>query len=146
MSISAASNSAAKPPITCHVLDTVKGAPGASIACTLTLVRPGIVSHAFVARTNNDGRVTSWQAEGENKPSLESVFEDAKTRLASGDEPSERQAMLWSLKLDAGTYFAGDTFWEMVEIRFKTSLADGRAHWHVPVLLSPWSYTTYRGS
>jgi len=43
-----------------------------------------------------------------------------------------------------GAYFAGEGFLDAVPIRF--TVADAAAHYHVPLLCSPWSYTTYRGS
>lgn len=60
-------------------------------------------------------------------------------------------SMVWALRFDAGSYFKGEGFWTEIEIRFKTVVGrDGgeaaTTHWHVPLLLSPWSYTTYRGS
>ena len=47
----------------------------------------------------------------------------------------------------SGDYFAGngqDTFYPFVAVNF--TVAPGQAHYHVPLLLSPYSYTTYRGS
>lgn len=81
---------------------------------------------------------------GDAMPSA--VFGEVKDAGAGADG-----AMVWALRFDAGSYFKGEGFWTEVEIRFKTVVGRGggetaRAHWHVPLLLSPWSYTTYRGS
>ena len=55
--------------------------------------------------------------------------------------------MIWALKFDVGSYFKREGFWEVVEVRFRTKVEKrGREHWHVPLLLSPYAYSTYRGS
>ncbi len=43
-----------------------------------------------------------------------------------------------------GDYFGGAGFLDVVPIRF--SIAEPEGHYHVPLLVTPWSYTTYRGS
>jgi 5-hydroxyisourate hydrolase len=50
----------------------------------------------------------------------------------------------YQLVFRIGAYFAGEGFLDVVPIRFK--IADAAAHYHVPLLCSPWGYTTYRGS
>lgn len=149
-----------KPPITCHVLNTVTGLPASNIAVTLTLVRPYGPSQPLTATTNADGRVTSWTS-ATGGPSLEELFANAHEHQgpgsATGDvavETGEKGPqglgsgeMVWALKFDVGRYFGGEGFWEVVEIRFRTKVeVGGREHWHVPLLLSPYSYSTYRGS
>ena len=53
--------------------------------------------------------------------------------------------MVWSLTFETEPYFGkGKTFWPEVELRFATKMEE--MHYHVPLLLGPWSYTTYRGS
>ena len=52
--------------------------------------------------------------------------------------------MIWSLKIDALRYWGENkTFYPEVEIKF---FVKPGSHYHVPVLLGPWGYTTYRGS
>lgn len=81
-----------------------------------------------------------------------------KDGAGAGEGPKGNE-MVWSLQFDVGEYFKGEGFWTVVEVRFKTDVVGGvegigggtgagkaRSHWHVPLLLSPWSYTTYRGS
>lgn len=132
-----------KPPITCHVLDTVSGTPAALIPVTLTLIRPQLeVEPLFNAFTDEDGRVTAWSSTPEGF-TLSKTFELARKLNA---QEGETKPILWTLKFDIGKYFNGEGFWEEVDIRFKTDVKAGREHWHVPLLLSPWSYTTYRGS
>ena len=43
-----------------------------------------------------------------------------------------------------GAYFGGEGLFDEVPIRFR--IEDAGAHYHVPLLVSPWSYSTYRGS
>lgn len=125
-----------RPFITCHVLDTVTGKPGASISVKLKLVFPSqaTTSH-WTATTNSDGRVPSWNSSTD----MNELVAKIKSELPEGEE------MLWSLTFDTESYFGkGNTFWPEVELRFAAK--KGEAHYHVPLLLGPWSYTTYRGS
>jgi len=112
--------------LTTHVLDTANGAPGAGIG--ITLYRVG-ASREKVAQsvTNGDGRT--------NAPLL--------------DEAAFRTGC-YEIVFHVGPYFAAlglaDTqsaFLDDVVIR--VNLADD-AHYHVPLLTTPWSYSTYRGS
>ena len=125
----------AKDPITCHVLDLVTGRPAPHLAVSLTLVGPLGPSAPFKALTNADGRIMNWR--GQEGPSLQSVFEQ------SSEHPDSK--LIWALKFDTGAYYGdGNTFFPEVEVRFFVSPKEG--HYHVPLLLGPWSYTTYRGS
>lgn len=54
------------------------------------------------------------------------------------------EAGAYELTFAVGAYLAGDGFLDEVPVRFRVD--DPDAHLHVPLLLSPWSYTTYRGS
>ncbi len=54
------------------------------------------------------------------------------------------EAGVYEITFDAGAYLAGEGFLGEVPVRFRVD--DPGAHVHVPLLLSPWSYTTYRGS
>ncbi|KAJ9619921.1 hypothetical protein H2203_008195 [Taxawa tesnikishii (nom. ined.)] len=129
-----------RPWITCHVLDTVAGKPGAGIDVTLTLISPAQDLASFSAKTNSDGRVTAWRSSDKGYfQELNSAIEYVKKDMSEGGQ------MVWSLKFDSGRYFGeGNTFWPEVELRFATKVNE--AHYHVPLLLGPWSYTTYRGS
>lgn len=125
-----------RPFITCHVLDTVSGKPGANISVKLKLVSPAHTTTAhWTATTNSDGRVPAWSSSTD----MNALVEEVKTQLA-GDEQ-----MVWSLTFDTESYFGkGNTFWPEVELRFAAKKEE--EHYHVPLLLGPWSYTTYRGS
>jgi 5-hydroxyisourate hydrolase len=109
--------------ITTHVLDTARGRPAAGIA--LALERGGAEGWSGIALavTNADGRVMDLLPDGH-------VLEPGVYRLRFETEP----------------YFRGqgvDTFYPSVEIPFFIRDA---AHYHVPLLLSPFGFTTYRGS
>ncbi|KAF1837676.1 Hydroxyisourate hydrolase [Decorospora gaudefroyi] len=130
-----------KPPITCHVLDTTLGRPGANIPVTLTYhgttTSPSSTSPppTFTATTNADGRITSWTPQS---TTLREIFDaDAGTQK-------------FSLRFDTAAYWEGrgveDFFFGEVEVRFLVREGARGEHFHVPVLLGPFSYCTYRGS
>lgn len=111
--------------LTTHVLDTSAGRPAAGLAVTLRRLSDGAVLGEH--RTNADGRV--------DKPLLE----------GAGFRPG-----LYELTFHVGAYFrasgvtlAEPAFLDLVPIRF--GLAED-AHYHVPLLVSPYAYSTYRGS
>jgi len=65
--------------------------------------------------------------------------EDGRARLLD-----ETPAGEYELTFAVGDYFGERAFLDRVPVRF--AIADPGAHYHVPLLVSPWSYTTYRGS
>jgi 5-hydroxyisourate hydrolase len=109
--------------LTTHVLDTASGRPAAGLATELR--RDGELLKSV--RTNADGRT--------DEP------------LLTGDQ---LQRGTYELSFRVGDYFAsrgesGDVrFLDVVPVRF--GIADPESHYHVPLLASPWSYSTYRGS
>jgi 5-hydroxyisourate hydrolase len=107
--------------LTTHVLDTARGKPGAGIPVELYRLENGTDTLIAKATTNRDGRTDAPLLEGAS--------------LRSGT---------YQLVFRIGAYFAGEGFLDVVPIRFK--IADAAAHYHVPLLCSPWGYTTYRGS
>ncbi|KAK4900775.1 hypothetical protein LTR27_001954 [Elasticomyces elasticus] len=125
-----------RPFITCHVLDTVSGKPGAGIDVKLKLLSPSQATTAhWTAKTNGDGRVPTWSSSAD----INEVVSKVKSEMGDDDQ------MVWSLTFETETYFGkGKTFWPEVELRF--AAMRGEEHYHVPLLLGPWSYTTYRGS
>lgn len=125
-------------PITCHVLDLTSGLPAPSLSATLTLLRPLGPSAPFTAVTNSDGRIMNWNAPP--GPALSEIFENLREH--------DGGKMIWALKFQTEEYYAGNTFFPEVEVKFICgNQRDGeKNHWHVPLLLGPWSYTTYRGS
>ena len=112
--------------LTTHVLDTAHGRPGAGIAVALYALEPERRLVAS-ATTNSDGRTQA--------------------PLLAGDD---FRPGVWELEFSVGPYFRAlgvplvdPPFLDEVVLRF--GLADA-AHYHVPLLVSPWSYSTYRGS
>jgi 5-hydroxyisourate hydrolase len=65
--------------------------------------------------------------------------EDGRARLLEETPPGP-----YELVFAVGDYFGEATFLDRVPVRF--NVADPDAHYHVPLLVSPWSYSTYRGS
>ncbi|KIW75308.1 hydroxyisourate hydrolase [Fonsecaea pedrosoi CBS 271.37] len=127
-------------PVTCHVLNTLSGTPAAGLKATLTLLlsnnntssQPAV---SFAAVTNEDGRVKEWE-----KSAGRSVSD-----VLEGYSHGERIA--WSIKFEVGPWYEEkgvESFWPEVEVKFYVK--KGERHYHVPVLVGPWTYTTYRGS
>jgi len=109
--------------LTTHVLDTARGRPAAGVQVELWRHPPdgGAPESLTRVRTNADGRT--------DRP-----------LLADGElEPGR-----YELVFDVGAYFGGEGFLGLVPVRFE--VGDAEAKYHVPLLVSPWSYSTYRGS
>ena len=114
--------------LTTHVLDTAHGVPAAGMAIELFSVDGDQRSLVKSAVTNADGRCDRPLLEGE-----------------------DFRAGIWELVFHVAGYFAAlevelpdPPFLDHVTLRF--GIADATAHYHVPLLASPWSYSTYRGS
>lgn len=105
--------------VTTHVLDSALGIPAAGITVRLEDVDGAALASAT---TDANGRVTDLG-------------------------PQLLETGTYRLLFDTGEYFEATgrpTFYPRVTIDFR--LTDGDAHYHVPLLLSPFSYSTYRGS
>ncbi|KAI9740863.1 MAG: hypothetical protein M1818_004468 [Claussenomyces sp. TS43310] len=123
-----------KDPITCHVLDTLTGRPAANIEISLSCLSNSTAIEIFSARTDSDGRVTNWNAVG-HTASVADILDS----LEADSSPST-----WKLTVATGKYYGeGKTFWPQVDLSFYVKHGE---HYHVPLLLGPYSYTTYRGS
>jgi 5-hydroxyisourate hydrolase len=110
--------------ITTHVLDTAQGRPAAGVP--VTLEAKGGEGWRVVGRGATD-------ADGRLRDLLPPDF-----TLSAGD---------YRLTFDAGAYFAAggsEGFYTEVVVSFV--VRDAAAHYHVPLLLSPYGYSTYRGS
>jgi 5-hydroxyisourate hydrolase len=114
--------------LTTHVLDTARGTPGSGI--DVRLYRGGPQGYELItqAATNADGRCDAPLLEG-------SALVAGRYRLTFGAGAYFRRN---------GTALADPPFVDEVTIDF--GVADPGAHYHVPLLVSPWSYSTYRGS
>ncbi|MDH6236856.1 hydroxyisourate hydrolase [Cryobacterium sp. CG_9.6] len=108
--------------VTTHVLDTVRGAAAAGLAVTLEQHTMEGWLLLATGRTDADGRVTDLG-------------------------PADLAPGRFRLSFDTGAWFAAageSTFYPQVQITFE--IRDAEAHYHVPLLLSPFAYSTYRGS
>lgn len=115
---------APRSPITTHILDLGNGTPAAGVGVTLTGPDDTGAPSAVLAQgtTDADGRIGQW-FEGPLKPGR------------------------YRLCFQTGAWFAArgqDTFFPEVNLDFQVT--DSQAHYHVPLLLNQWGYSTYRGS
>lgn len=111
--------------ITTHILDTALGAPAANVGVVLEQLDAYGAPHIIgQSRTDADGRVRDLLAS-------DAVLEPARYRLT----------------FDVGAYFTAtrrESFYPTVIVTFE--VRDATQHFHVPLLLSPYGYSTYRGS
>jgi 5-hydroxyisourate hydrolase len=110
--------------ITTHVLDTARGRPAAGVPVTLEVEAAGGWILLGKGTTNADGRISALMPD--------------ETSIEAG---------VYRLIFDTSTYFAGNNvpaFYPQVTVVFKIENTD--QHYHVPLLLSPFGYSTYRGS
>ncbi|MBX8489168.1 hydroxyisourate hydrolase [Pseudomonas lijiangensis] len=114
--------------LTTHVLDAAHGCPGSGIHVELYRVEGERLELVATAVTNSDGRCDAPLLQGED--------------YRSG---------VYQLQFQAGDYYRGrgvtlsePAFLDVVVLRFGIDAA--QEHYHVPLLVSPYSYSTYRGS
>lgn len=108
--------------ISTHVLDTAHGKPAQGIAVEIHRIEADQRILLESTLTNADGRTDAPLLSGEN--------------LTAGT---------YEITFHIGDYFKNDpAFLDQVPIRFHIS--DPSANYHIPLLCSPWSYSTYRGS
>ena len=114
-----AANAVITPSLSTHVLDTMRGCPAAGMKIELWSIDPSKLLKSV--QTNADGRTD--------------------VPLLSGEEMT---AGNYELIFFVGDYFGERRFLDRVPVRFVIS--DAAAKYHVPLLVSPWAYSTYRGS
>jgi len=114
--------------LTTHILDTARGVPCAGLHIELFVFSSGVRTSVCKRISNADGRCDGPLLQG------------------AAFEPGE-----YELEFHAGDYFASQgiaqpspRFVDRVSLRF--GIADAEQSYHVPLLVSPWSYSTYRGS
>jgi 5-hydroxyisourate hydrolase len=116
--------------LTTHVLDTAHGCPAPDIEISLYSIESPSDNRILITQvyTDRDGRT-------------------ARPLLADGD----LRIGEYELVFGVGSYFdrtqvnlPKPAFLDRIPIRFQ--IADPDAHYHIPLLVSPWSYSTYRGS
>ncbi|KAB8074703.1 hypothetical protein BDV29DRAFT_156356 [Aspergillus leporis] len=135
-------------PITCHVLNTLSGTPAPNLPVTLTLLSAPSSSQSptsFRATTDADGRVKSWTPATASSSTVPTIL----ASLPAADSKTH-----WSVRFEVGPWYEAqgvESFWPEVEVKFTVKGRgregeEGWRHYHVPVLLGPWNYSTYRGS
>jgi 5-hydroxyisourate hydrolase len=119
---------AGSPGLTTHMLDTANGKPGEGVRIDFSVLEGGAYKLIKTVRTNADGRTP--------EPLLnENTMKVGQYELAF---------YLAEYYTKLGTMLPNPPFIEKAVIQF--GMADAASHYHVPVLATPWSYTTYRGS
>lgn len=113
--------------LTTHVLDTARGCPAQGLTIELYRIADGTRTHLKTLVTNDDGRTDEQilPADKFETGTYELVFHAGAYLDAIGTQPEDPR------------------FLDIVPLRFGMSEA---AHYHVPLLLSPFGYSTYRGS
>jgi 5-hydroxyisourate hydrolase len=114
--------------LTTHVLDTARGCPAGGLRIELYRLSGGSREKRAQAATNDDGRTDApiLPAEGFATGSYELVFHAGSYLRATGQTAAE------------------PLFLDQIPIRF--GISEAASHYHVPLLLSPFGYSTYRGS
>lgn len=110
--------------ISTHVLDTSLGKPGVGISVTLSLLQDGQWQAVASGQTNEDGRIPGW-------------LDDKEVLLAG----------TYQISFALEDYFHSkgqQVFYPKAEIIF--NVANPEEHFHIPLLLNPYGYSTYRGS
>lgn len=113
-----------KSPLTTHVLDTARGRPAAGVAVTAEIQRGDGWQRIGGGTTDDDGRVAALLPDG-----------------------VALEAAVYRLRFATAAYFVAagvPAFYPEVQIAFR--VAEPAQHHHVPLLLSPFGYSTYRGS
>lgn len=115
------------PTISTHVLDTKRGEPAAGVPVTLSRIEGGKPVPQSTQQTDADGRIPNLGKPG-----------------GAGELPPGS----YQIAFDVATYFKkkGDhpAFFSRVVLDFEIS--DGRRSYHIPLLVSPYSCASYRGS
>ena len=114
--------------LTTHVLDAAHGCPGSAIKVELYRVEGERLERIASAVTNSDGRCDGPLLQGDDYRS--GVYQ---LQFQAGDYYRAR-----------GTALPDPAFLDVVVLRF--GIDAGQEHYHVPLLISPYSYSTYRGS
>ena len=123
LSIMMVIGASASDPVTSHVLDTSSGHPASGLTITLSRSEGGAWTRLQQATTDGDGRAADL-VPGQ--------------LLAAG---------VYKLHFATGAYYSArevETFYPYAEVVF--NVTNPEAHYHVPLLINPFGYTTYRGS
>ena len=110
-------------PITTHILDTHRGCPAQDVPIQLLQLQEGMFVELASGRTNEDGRIADLLPPGKITPGI------------------------YQMRFDTATYHQSigmQGFYPEVVVTFEIKASD--EHYHIPLLLSPFAYSTYRGS
>lgn len=114
--------------LTTHVLDVAHGRPAGAVTIELAKIDGESRNVVLQVTTNSEGRCDAPLLEGDD--------------FTTG---------VWELSFHVAKYYsaldvplADPPFLDVVTVRF--GIADAEQHYHVPLLVTPWSYSTYRGS
>ena len=113
-----------KSPITTHILDTTIGKPASGVPVLLEFLQEDTWQHLANGDTDSDGRISNLL-----------------------DTGTQLQAGIYRITFDTASYFQDSgrqSFYPYVTIVF--GIQDPSQHYHVPLLLNPYGYSTYRGS
>jgi 5-hydroxyisourate hydrolase len=116
--------------ISTHVLDIAAGRPAVGLDVRLEFVTAAGTAEIARATTDSGGRITSMGPELIDPGTYRLIFD---TGSYHARHPR-----------DSGGNAPGDAFFPEVAVTF--AVTDGREHYHVPLLMSPFGYSTYRGS
>lgn len=115
--------------LTTHVLDTSAGKPGAGVL--VSLYRLGD-DYARAGDGGGRGKIDDYKTNDDGR---------VDGALLAG---ADFVAGVYELAFAVGEYFGGEGFYDVVTVRFVVK--DAGLHYHIPLLVSPYGYTTYRGS
>ncbi|KAK6198650.1 uncharacterized protein RJT21DRAFT_108803 [Scheffersomyces amazonensis] len=146
-------------PITCHILNTTVGKPAHDVLCQLYYLGPLQDADTFaettvesgsgtgsdihpiaMAKTDKDGRIKKWI--------IDPYRDTSEAGISNKSQWTQPKPGLYKIKFYTAGYFkalGSASFFPWIEIHFQIE-DPADAHYHIPLLLSNHSYTTYRGS
>lgn len=130
-------------PITCHILDTTIGKPASGVNCAIYHLPNETSSQDEVRfallKTNDDGRIANWVVDPSIRNTEFGIDDEGNWKLKLG---------FYKIRFQVGSYLSKNGgksgFFPFIDVNF--IVEDPEQHYHIPLLLSNHSYTTYRGS
>ena len=136
-----------RPPITTHVLDVAIGKPGAGIDCSLHLwtQKPS----AAGSQTDADGSHGVWALVGNsvtNNDGRSGPLMTPSNHLQPGKYRMTFHTAPYLARVHGVDKSEGSVFYPYAQVVFEVKPSQSGEHFHIPLLLAPYSYSTYRGS